>query len=165
MASNEPEGTIRLSVLDRLMGGGSAAGGWTSSSWGESMTAFKRSVLRDLEWLLNTRRTTEAGADDFPELHRSAFRYGLADLSSLSADSPSVRRGLRREVEEVLEIFEPRLTKVRVSLVETDGEQAQRIHFLVEGLLQMEPEPERIAFDTVLEVASGKIKVADQSNA
>lgn len=165
MATSEPSGAVRLSVLDRLLGAGSPAGGRASSSWDESIAAQKRAVLRDLEWLLNTRRTGDPVGDEFPELRRSAYRYGLADLSSMSADSPSVMRGLRREVEEVLEIFEPRLSGVRVSLVEADEERVQRIHFRVEGFLEMEPEPERIAFDTVLEIASGKVKVADQTNA
>lgn len=164
MARSEPRGSVRLSVLDRLSEPATDEG-WASPSWDTSVRALKRSLFRDLEWLLNTRRTSETAPEDFSEVRRSVYHYGLPDLSSRSADSPEVRRRLRREVENVLEIFEPRLTGVRVRLVEEDQERVQRIHLRVEGLLRMEPEPERIAFDTVLDIASGKIDVADQRNA
>lgn len=164
MARSEPRGSVRLSVLDRLSEP-AADEGWASPSWDASVRALKRSLFRDLEWLLNTRRTSETAPEDFSEVRRSVYHYGLPDLSSRSADSPEVRRRLRREVENALEIFEPRLTGVRVRLVEEEGERVQRIHLRVEGLLKMEPEPERIAFDTVLDIASGKIDVADQRNA
>lgn len=165
MARSEPRGSVRLSVLDRLLGEAQEGGGWASPSWEESVAAHKRALFRDLEWLLNTRRTAVPAPEDFPEVRRSVYHYGLPDLSSRSADSPEVRRRLRREVETVLETFEPRLTGVRVRLVDDGEERVQRIHLRVEGLLRMEPEPERIAFDTVLDIASGKISVSDRRNA
>jgi len=163
MARGEAGGTVRLSVLDRLRH--SSGEGWASASWNDSVAALEQSLFRDLEWLLNTRRTSEPATEDFPEVRRSVYHYGLPDLSSLSADSTEIRRRLRREVEELLETFEPRLTGVRVSLAEGEDERVQQIPLHVEALLRLDPEPQRISFDTVLELASGKIGVSGRQHA
>ena len=62
-------------------------------------------------------------------------------------------------MEECIRIFEPRLTGVRVTPVEEKEGAQRRVRFVIEGLLRMEPNPERVLFDSVLDLASGKIQV------
>ncbi|MFW6192920.1 MAG: type VI secretion system baseplate subunit TssE, partial [Gemmatimonadota bacterium] len=76
-----------------------------------------------------------------------------------SADSPAVQQRLAREVQEALEVFEPRLTSVRVKVAGAAEGERRGIHLLIEGLLRMDPSPQRVRFDTVLEIASGRIDV------
>ena len=161
MQPHDPDRTVRLSVLDRLLEEEPGAGR-AGTPWSRSVARLKASLLRDLEWLLNTRRAIDPAPEWCPELRRSVFTFGLADLSSLSAGSEAVRRRLQREVEEAVQTFEPRLTRVRVTV----GDAAEReVRFVVEGVLQMEPEPERVAFDTVLETASGTFRVSGGAHA
>jgi type VI secretion system protein ImpF len=71
------------------------------------------------------------------------------------------RKQLLRHVEETLAIFEPRLTNVRVSMVEVEGEALRReLRFVVEATLKLDPTPEQVMFDTVLHFSSGQIDVA-----
>jgi type VI secretion system protein ImpF len=100
---------------------------------------------------------------ELTELTRSVFRYGLRDMSTLNRDSPQQREELRRDVEEVIALFEPRLTRVRVTLVvgESKTEDRRDVRFLIEGLLRVDPAPERVIFDTVLEPASGGYQVRE----
>ncbi len=154
---------LRPSVLDRLIDDAPGVGDATPDR-AESLRAHKRALLRDLDWLLNTRQIAEPADDMFPEVQRSLYHYGLPDITSLSGDSKTVRRRLLRNVEECIRLFEPRLTGVRVSFAEAAAD-ARGVHFVIEGMLQMEPEPQRIAFDTVLETASGEFHVGDDAHA
>ncbi len=156
MARREGDEPVRASVIDRLTSGDDAG---APRGWGQSVARYRASVLRDLEWLLNTRRTSEPAPEDFPELRESVYHYGLPDLGSLSADSTSDRRFLLREVERTLETFEPRLDGVQVNLADVGEAGRPEIRFSVRGLLRMEPSPERVSFDTVLSLASGRFDV------
>jgi type VI secretion system protein ImpF len=126
---------------------------------------LKAAVRRDLEWLLNTRRIIEPAPDDATELPTSLYHYGLPDISSMSADSPDVAVQLRRYLEEVIALFEPRLTDVRVALAEAGEGGSHELRFVIDGLLRMDPSPEHVQFDTVLQAASGKFDVGGDGGA
>lgn len=121
MAKREIERTVQPSLLDRLTDEDPRAAADGRTSYAESLSQFKASVRRDLEWLLNTRRTPTPAPDHLEELPRSLYNFGVPDITSLSADSPAVRMQLLHDVESTLAIFEPRLDNVRISLVEAEG--------------------------------------------
>lgn len=131
---------------------------------GESVSLLKRNLLRDLEWLLNTRRSSEALDPDQEHLARSVYAYGLRDIATFSADSSETPAELRRTIEDTIELFEPRLTDVRVTLVEPGKSTDRRVVFLVEGTLRTEPDPERVEFDTVLEITSKRFEVSSRAS-
>jgi type VI secretion system protein ImpF len=156
MQPRDPQRTVRLSVLDRLLDGDDAG---TGTPWTRSVARLKAALLRDLEWLLNTRQTIEPAGAAHPEVQGSVHHFGLPDLTSLAAGSHEVRGEVLRQVEEAIHRFEPRLSRVRVVAVDDAPGGGRELRFAVEGLLQMEPEPQRVTFDTVLEVASGTFQV------
>jgi type VI secretion system protein ImpF len=136
-----------------------------SLSWSESVRRHRVSLQRDLEWLLNTRRITVPAPAAYPEVQSSVYHYGLSDITSLSRDSDDTRTQLVRQIEECIRLFEPRLTAVQVTTGEAGGADAHRIRFIIDALLRMEPNPERVTFDTVLEVTSGEFHVAGDAHA
>jgi type VI secretion system protein ImpF len=156
VANRRSEAFLRPSVLDRLVGDSAVD---RSRSLTRSVEALKQSLLRDLDWLLNTRRIAFPAGDDFPELQRSLYHFGLRDISSMSSDSPAIRTTLAREVEDLLRLFEPRLSGIRVSVPEGSKDRHRQVRFIIEAVLDVEPEPEPVTFDTVLEVASGEFSV------
>ena len=92
MAKNEIERTVQPSLLDRLTDSDPRVSADAHVTFAESVRRFKASIQRDLEWLLNTRRTPDAvPADWFEHLPRSAYYYGIPDISSLSRDSRESR--------------------------------------------------------------------------
>jgi type VI secretion system protein ImpF len=159
MARREVEPAVQQSLLDRLIDRDPQSGGDPATSWAQSLKELKDSVRRDLEWLLNTRRIVAPAPEAFVELRDSVYHYGLPDISSLSAEAPDTRQRLMRQVEETIGRFEPRLSNVRVTPVKPEEGEARQVHFLVEALLEMEPSPEQVVFDTVLEMASCKFEV------
>jgi type VI secretion system protein ImpF len=156
----ELERTVRLSVLDRLIDHDTRHSGEAPPTWSESVGQLKEALRRDVEWLLNTRRTIEPVTSGvFAEVQRSVYGFGLPDVTSLSSDSEHARQRLLRSIEESFQLFEPRLTNVRVYQPEGKDKADRRIRFVIEGLLRMEPNPERIAFDTELDTCTGNILI------
>jgi type VI secretion system protein ImpF len=157
--NRESERAARQSVLDRLIDTEPRTPADPPTTLGESIRRVKIGVLRDLEWLLNTRRIPVTAPDAYPELQRSLYHYGLRDTTSISGDDPMARRLLQREIEDCIRLFEPRLTDVEVTLAAPDPEKRLQVRFVVEALLRMDPDPERVVFDTVLDVGSGAFNV------
>lgn len=159
MARREVERTVQASVLDRLVDDRPGTGDDPYPTWAESVERYKTSVLRDLEWLLNTRRIAEEAPPVHEELQRSVYHYGLPDITSLSSDSATDRQWLAHRVRDAIVLFEPRLENVRVSIPDAEPGARRVVRFVVEGTLRMEPNPEQVVFDTVLEVSSGRFRV------
>lgn len=158
MAIPATDRTVRLTVIDRLIDDDPKLLSDPSVSWAESVRQLKEAVLRDLEWLLNTRRIIEPAPDTYPEVQRSLYHYGLPDVSSVSKDSPLALRVLVQQMEDCIKLFEPRLDNVRVQLLEKLPSQRD-LRFVIEAMLRMEPNPERIVFDTVLEAVRGEFRI------
>lgn len=153
---NQNDRVLRRSVLDRLAHSAEPE----PRNWYESVRALKASVLRDIEWLLNTRRVIYQAGDELPELQNSVYHFGLPDITSFTTDSVTARKQLLRQVELCIEQFEPRLSNVRVSEGVTTSEGGRRVRFVVEGMLRLHPDPEPISFDTVMDAGSGRFSVS-----
>jgi type VI secretion system protein ImpF len=156
MARTQLERTVLPSLLDRLTDLEPSLAGDAATSHEASVRAFRRSVQRDVETLLNARRSTDdAQTAPFPEVARSVLVFGLPDTSALAISTEDGREQLLAWLEETLALFEPRLADVRVRLVDADQGSAPQVRFTVEALLRMDPSPEQVVFDTVLELATG----------
>ncbi|MBT9330203.1 type VI secretion system baseplate subunit TssE [Paracidobacterium acidisoli] len=153
MARLATESLITQSVLDRLTN----VDDWPATR-SQSLRYFKDALKRDLEWLLNTRRPPIPELAEYDAAKNSVINYGLPDITSLGLSSASDHRRLRIAIEESIRNFEPRLADVRVSL---DGAETanRRLRFHIEGSMKLDPSPEEISFDTVLELSSGEYKV------
>jgi len=151
----DPDIRITPSVLDRLLDDGSADQRTNPHGVGE----LKRVVGRDLEALLNTRRETlDEIPAEFAESSHSLLIYGLPDFSALNLNSTADRNQVRRTLEEVIATFEPRLDRVRVSMDEPRPFD-RGLHFRIDGVLQVEPAPEPVTFDAVLQLTTQQYAV------
>lgn len=156
MASPALEPRFRPSVLDRLLP--AKQSNLIGSYRPDSLESYKRAVMRDLTWLLNTRRAAEVVASEFDECEKSALTYGVPDFSYYSLRSAPDQGRLRTAVEDAIRMFEPRLMKVVVHL-EPRNDLSPVLHFRVEALLRMEPAPEPVVFDTVLHADTARFSV------
>ena len=162
---SKDSGGVRLSVLDRLLDDAPRESRAGAVSWDASPEAFKRAFLRDLEWLLNTRRVAEPAPELYPLLERSLYHFGIPDVTSLSADSPDAHLRLARDIEECLRTFEPRLSSPRVSVAPMDENGGRSVRFLIDAVLRMDPLSERIVVDTLLETSTGQFRVSGDEHA
>jgi type VI secretion system protein ImpF len=153
LARATSETLVTQSVLDRLM----TVEDWPTTR-SQSLRYFKEALKRDLEWLLNTRQPPIPELVDYPLARASVINFGLPDISSLGLTSVSDHGRLRKAIELCLRTFEPRLMDVRVTLEGSDTTD-RRLRFHIEGNMKLDPAPEEISFDTVLELSSGEYKV------
>ena len=153
----EEEVRITLSVLDRLLDFEPEVTREVPASRMKSLRHLKQSLRRDLEWLLNTRQTREL-PEELRELRNSLAAYGMPDYLSANVKSPSEQAEMRRALEDLIRVFEPRLADVHVSLV--PARQTERaLHFRIDAQLLVDPAPEPVTFDTVLQLVNGEYKV------
>lgn len=148
------------SVLDRVIDLEPQRSHEPPSARRDSLRQLKQAVVRDLEWLLNTRRCIEDVPPELHEVTHSMFTYGLPDLSSADLRSEEDRQRIRRVLEANIKMFEPRLASVVVTpgpLRDTD----HALRFRIDALLKVEPAPEPITFDTMLQVHNGQYLVRE----
>ena len=163
--AREMERTVQQSLLDRLIDEEPQLAGDPTLTWADSVRELKAALRRDLEWLLNSRRTPQAPPAGCDELRHSLYQFGLPDFSAMTHDAPDTGQLLVREVERAIAIFEPRLASTRVSLAETGEPGDRQLHFVIEALLRLDPTPERVVFDTVLDVTRHEFDVQPGSSA
>lgn len=165
MARGLGETTITLSLLDRLIDNEPESRVENPPSRSQSVRLLKAAVRRDLEWLLNTRRIVEMPDEGLKEVNKSVYVYGLPDLSALTMDTTGDRNKLVKQILATIAMFEPRLTNVRLSLVERTDAARKDVRLRIEGMLRMDPVPEPISFDTLIELKSGKCHVSGGDDA
>jgi type VI secretion system protein ImpF len=161
MARSDNQVRISPSVLDRLIDQEAGVSSEPPASRLKSLRDLKRAVRRDLEWLLNTRRGIEELHADMSEVARSVATYGLPDFTGASLKSPGDQERVRRAIEEAITLFEPRLSDISIKL-EPLSEGVPSLRFQVGGYLRVEPEPEPVAFDTMLNLTSNAYEVRGQ---
>lgn len=161
MARGESDRPVQLDMLDRLMDDDPSGRAEIPPSRERSVALFRQAVRRNVEAILNTTRA----AGDLPavntELRDSLWTYGFPDINSMSLDSSYDQVRLVENLESTIKRFEPRLRSIRVTASDPISKSRQTIAFRVEAVLMIDPSPERISFDTVLEVAKGAYRVKE----
>jgi type VI secretion system protein ImpF len=165
MARLQSDATVTLSVLDRLIDRQPDNSAEAPLSRAQSVRELRKSVRRDLEWLLNTRRNVENPGETLPQSSNSVYVFGLPDFSSFSVSSPADQARLHRDILAAIKLFEPRLTNVRLVPMEDTSAGMQRVRLRIEAMLKMDPAPEPISFDTLIELRSGVCRLTGDANA
>ena len=157
MSRFDNEIRVRPSVLDRLIDYEPEYSREAPASRAKNLRILKQSVRRDLEWLLNSRATAQI-PPELKEVSGSVVAFGLPDLTAFSGRSPADRARLRRAVERALEAFEPRLEGVVVT-IDPEAGPGLSMKFRIDARLKVDPAPEPVSFDTLLQVGSGEFRV------
>jgi len=164
MAKRDGSGPVTLSVLDRLIDLDPKHSAEIPLTRAQSLRELRAALKRDLEWLLNTRKTIEPAPDSARETVRSVYHYGFTDVSSKSVLSSKDHGDLVREMESSIAIFEPRLKRAKARMELIEGSY-RALRFVIDGMLCMDPAPEPIRFDTVLDMGKGAYEVKGEDGA
>lgn len=127
-----------------------------------SLNRLKRSVLRDLAWLLNSGNLAiTEDLDPYPQVQDSVLNYGISDLAGKTASAMDVK-ALEREIRQAVLDFEPRILaktlKVRVSM-NKEKMSHKTMSFLIEGQLWAQPLPVDLYLSTDLDLETGSAMV------
>ena len=160
------EVVIRQSVFDRLIGAdllyeGGRDTGRVPDSAAKSIALLKRNLLRDLGWLLNARQISDADEITQENLRESVYTFGLRELSAYSTGRSTGPDGLQASIIRAIERHEPRLRNIQVTPLETKDRFDRLVSFHIAGDLLIEPDTERIEFDTVLKTATRRFELQE----
>jgi type VI secretion system protein ImpF len=151
---------VTPSVLDRLLDFEPKESQEAPKSRSKSLRELKQSVRRDLEWLLNSRSYPGEIDERLEETPNSVVTYGLPDFTGISVRSHIELKNLKQSLETAIKNFEPRFLDVKITLDPVNNID-RTMHFRIEAYLNVEPSPEPIIFDTVLELGSGDFNVKE----
>lgn len=155
---------LQPSLLDRLTDNEPDAKVESRAQRVLSLSRLKRSVLRDLAWLLNSGNlaiTEDLTA--YKQVQNSVLNFGISDLAGKTVSKTDVP-ALEREIRQAILDFEPRILanslKVRVNL-----DRAKMSHktmtFVIEGQLWAQPLPVNLYLSTDLDLESGSAAVVE----
>lgn len=151
------EDLVRPTVWDRLTGAERAEPARSGSMRRYSTRDVCDSICEEMVRLLNTHNRCTGWADTLDEIDRSSVAFGIADWTGANMRSPEQREELRRSVEDAIRAFEPRLTQVRVAVLEDDDpERAVRLR--IEGRLAGDTH-EPVCFESQADVGTSRMKV------
>ena len=160
MSRFDNEVRVTIPVLDRLLDYEPEISHEPVASRSKSLRQFKQSVMRDLEWLLNTRQKVDGIPSDLTEVNRSVVAYGLPDFTTINHKNPADQNRIRRTIESAIAFFEPRLEDVIVT-IESSSETQRLMRFRIDARLKVDPAPEPVTFDTTLQLTSGQYSLKE----
>ena len=154
-----PQAVAQLPLLDRLIDEAPQS----ALAPAEALGLLRRSVRRDVEALLNARRRWRSWPRSLRRLAVSPLNFGIPDCTGGNFHDSDQRETLRREIEDTIRRFEPRFRSVHVTIVESENPLEATLRLRIEALLRVEPAPEPISFDTVVDsvTASVLVRAAD----
>ena len=161
MSKSFNEVNITPSLLDRLIDLDPQATQESLKSRNASLQQLKASVRRDLEYLLNSRLAVPEGIETLEEVSKSSVLYGLPDFTGGNVKNFNEQQKLVSRLESAINVFEPRLVDLRITLEPVDEIQ-RSLRFRIEARLKVDPIPEPVAFDTVLQIGSGAFEIKER---
>ena len=157
--ANSSQQNLQASILDRLIDLEPEVSREPVQRRFLTLGQAKASVVRDLENILNTKRSVLVPPNSCKEVNSSLFLYGLQDFTAQSPKSAMVRQLLRQQIEKAISRFEPRLKNVRVNF-EVSMQDERTLGFRISGLLVVDPVTEPVTFDTYFDVIKGEYVIS-----
>jgi type VI secretion system protein ImpF len=164
MPDYDSSAPLRLPLLDRLLDDEPKIKSEAPMTRSTSLARLKTAVRRDLESLLNTRRTPDYIPEGSVEILRSVYYYGLPDITSMPANFLYEQTKLLQSIETAVKTFEARLEGVKVSLVPVVG-QSRVLRFVIDGMLRIDPLPEHVVYDASIELTSLQVSISGEDRA
>ena len=160
-----PQERLQPSLLDRLTDDEPDKKQESRDKRVLNMRKLRASVIRDLEWLLNTGNLAHIeDFDDCPFVAKSVVNYGIPALAGETASGLDLRV-LERTMRQAIWDFEPRILRgtVKVRAAAADDRSSTRIiTFEIEGELWGQPQPLHLYLKTEVDLESGQISVAGE---
>ena len=159
MARIRPNQPLVPSVLDRLLDDAPDTTREAPTSRHQVLRELKLAVRRDLENLLNTRVRCLVVPANCKELSQSLVNYGIPDITGAALGTAQDREEFCRVLQNIIRQFEPRFHKVTVTPAPSGDTQDRTFRFRIDAMLQAEPAPEPVIFDSELQPGTGDFEV------
>lgn len=132
-----------------------------------SPAAFRRAVLRDIAWLLNTAtRLKDEEMADLEQVDSSTLNYGVPDRCGQTGSGIDAH-AVERTIAEAIKRFEPRIQpntlRVKVN-IDREHMGVRALQLSIEGQMWSQPMPEHLYMKTELDLQTGTIALEDRGN-
>lgn len=166
MAELSLEERLQPSLIDRLTDDEPASNVEAHSMRVMSISRLKRSVMRDLAWLLNCGNLAiTEDLSDYPQVETSVINYGVACMAGSTVSSLDVG-ALERTVKQAILNFEPRIISETLRVkIEADRQKMniRALTFTIEGQLWAQPLPIGLYLSTEMDLETGSVTVRETS--
>lgn len=130
-----------------------------------SVERLKDSVLRDLEWLLNTENLASGvDLDAYPQIASSVLNFGRPALSGKAGSSIDLNQ-LQQQIRQAIIDFEPRIVAKTLSIRVVRNDELlsnNSLSFEIQGQLWAQPLPLTLFLRTEVDLESGVISVIEE---
>jgi type VI secretion system protein ImpF len=166
MAELTQKEKLQPSLLDRLTDNNPESKVESRAQRVLSLQQLRKSVIRDLGWLLNTGNLeTRQNLERYPTALHSVINYGLPDIAGITTGDIDVE-GVEQAVKQAIIDFEPRVLRNSLSVkmvIDHDAMNSNSVVFEIEGELWAQPVPLRVFLKTELDLETGDVQIADRS--
>ncbi|MFK7997914.1 MAG: type VI secretion system baseplate subunit TssE [Granulosicoccus sp.] len=164
MAELTPKERLLPSLLDRLTDNRPSQLDESRDDRIGSEQSLRQSVLRDLEWLMNTVNLESViDFESYPELSATVLNYGLPGVAGTSLEGRDFAE-IEKLIKRAIQAFEPRILKnsLRVRLIpNAELENRSAVAFQIEGMLWGRQMPEALFLHTELDLELGDVKIKE----
>ena len=158
---------LQPSLLDRLTDHNPSRRSESEKERFFNVTDLKKSVIRDIEWLLNCSNGLDI--DDLSEhalVRYSVAQYGIRGLSGSTVSNISTD-SFRQELIKTITYFEPRILSETLEVEVTataDGMNKKALSLLVAGKVWGDPVPVQLYMRTDIDLETGSVNLVDTSD-
>lgn len=125
-------------------------------------TALRATVLRELNWLLNTTNLASAQSlEQTPEVATSVLNYGVRDMSGKLLERRAIQ-GRAREIRDAITVFEPRMDPRHLEVeASAKPERPNAVTFVIRGDISNAVHAMPVEFKTDVEIDTGAASLRD----
>jgi len=166
MAELTQKERLQPSLLDRLTDNNPETNVESRVQRVLSIQQLRKSVIRDLGWLLNTGNLeSQVDLDRYPVAAHSVINYGIPEIAGVTTaglEADAIEQAVKQAVID----FEPRILRntINVKMIIDHAQMSTNsVVFEIEGELWAHPTPLRVFLKTELDLETGGVEVSDHS--
>lgn len=147
------------SILERLIDRSRDRDAAGSRGGAGSPVALTEEIRLDVENLLNTRCAfSEEWAGEHPDVAGTLVCYGMPESGHVSLTSQKDLDELRKRIERVVEIHEPRISNVQVKVIERPKDLSMDVVLEIVGTIRVSNHNERVTWNSTLQGGSIELR-------
>lgn len=151
---------LHTSVFDRLIDASPDLQSDPLESAAQKFSRLKEILRRDLEAILNTRRSVESTPKALTELKDSLLNYGVSDFIGASVITSGERERMALAIEETIGLMEPRFRDVQVTVLEPGDGIERVLHMRISAVVTLSEGSRPLTFETALDPSTRHFSVS-----
>jgi len=151
--------TLSRSVLDRMLDDAPDMEADPLVSLSDQVREMREVIRRDLEALLNTRRSPSGPPGALKELNDALVSYGMDGVLSANLVTDASKDKLAQSIERRISMFETRLSDVRVTILKNRMEGERALRMRIQATFRLHEGMPPISFESKIDPSTQRFLV------